>query len=51
MTMTHSIDLFLIDHGFDDDELLSLNHRSHLHYTIAGMSMLALTFTTLVLKV
>ena len=45
--MTQTIDKFLIDHGFEEQELKSLKHRSILYHAILFMSAFTLTFTGL----
>jgi len=45
--MTKSIDTFLIDHGFEADELARIKHRNFLYLAIITVSFLAVTFVSL----
>lgn len=45
--MTHSIDSFLIRHGFEEGEVRSVKHRSFLYGAIITLGVLALTFLSL----
>jgi hypothetical protein len=45
--MTHTIDNFLIRHGFEAVDVSSVKHRNLLYVAIIAMSLCALTFSSL----
>jgi hypothetical protein len=45
--MTQTIDKFLVDHGFEEQELKDIKYRSVLYHAILLMSAFTITFTGL----